>query len=434
MATLVRTLCLPSERQKGFLGLPREIRAFIYRLTLVESSIITKRHNGTCSYSPISRHTPEVPGFMASGTTGSFAHSRGRRRTICTCSKRQGLNLLQTNRQIHVEAAGVFWSSNIFTFKCTVDFAHCVGKNLRLDYRNLLQHISIIAVDQRYAAYPLETKPSPEALEILLECKSLRRLEIPVEVFETNVDWIEELQALAAGLESVKLARVLVYEYHISKKSQKNHRYYEWVEVFVFASHDIPLERIGPAFDAREFTRHYQYNFLVLLKQALTNQLMNSVGTNYGPETLLLTYGFHHAQTQPELLLRDGTIARPLVLGMPPSKETWARQILLRRQEDALWRAGEEKRTQQAIAQTRRKKLERIRNEKFKVIAANVSKKKAEREIWTKEQLERENQERMAKLQEREASIRESAETRKVERKRSHRGNGFVLKGTQGSR
>ncbi|KAH8653889.1 hypothetical protein BX600DRAFT_86941 [Xylariales sp. PMI_506] len=422
MAAPVKTLVLPSNPHKGgFLGLPKEIRDLIYVFTLSESSIITKRHSATCSHKPTNRHEPETPAFITTGTTGYYNHSRKQNelQSTCACAKRRGLDLLQTNRKVHTEAASVFWSNNIFTFRSAADFASCVGNNLRPGYRNLLQYISIICIymgQYHVHRYHPVKKKSTQALEILISCKSLRELEIPSELFETNFGRFCTLRNSAAGLQSVKLAGIQIYEYTLGNRRQINRRYYQnEVEVYIFASFNFLLGNLEPSFNVMEFVRYYQYNFLVHLKYAITKDLLKSDGSYYSP---LLIKGLCNASTQPKLLLRDGTIAQPLILGLPPSKATHKQHVRMRRQENTFWHDRKERETQHTIAQARKVKAEKVNDERYEKISVRASEKLAECELWTNEQLKKERQNRVARSQDRDCSIREIAETRKIERRR----------------
>jgi hypothetical protein len=126
------------EAPKGLLGLPLELRTLIYEFALVDPPYWERHHHATCKFCPRDTKSHEIPVFDC------FTDCACTLERACDCAVRQGVNLLLANRQIHAEAAPIFWGRNTFLFQEAAQFAADVGVNLRAEYRAVLAHVSIL--------------------------------------------------------------------------------------------------------------------------------------------------------------------------------------------------------------------------------------------------------------------------------------------------
>ncbi|KAJ0165882.1 hypothetical protein CTA2_9633 [Colletotrichum tanaceti] len=226
MKSLTLTVPLPSHQHapssKRLLGLPLELRNLIYYHVLVDMPKYSRTHHQDChfrqnhtrnSIEPAACHVLE----LAVNLVPSQAPYPWDVLLQCRCAKRTTLNLLLACRQLHREAAPVFWSANTFVFDHPDEFAICVGARLREAYRPLLRHVYIASPDG------WDTSPRTQAniftnariaqkggmprwlqfWGVLKQCRGMRTLAVRPEVVRRHAadmaalrEWMPELRRL----------------------------------------------------------------------------------------------------------------------------------------------------------------------------------------------------------------------------------------------
>jgi hypothetical protein len=171
------------EAPKGLLGLPIELRTLIYECVLLDPPKWDRHHKATCKFCPRDTRSHEIPIFDC------FEECVCTLERACDCGLRQGLNLLLVNRQIHAEAAPIFWGQNTFLFQEAAQFAKDVGENLRPAYRAMLGHVSILGTyiddwQEPYLAHCFMEGAhmgTTAMWEVLTRCEGLKTLEMGCE-------------------------------------------------------------------------------------------------------------------------------------------------------------------------------------------------------------------------------------------------------------
>lgn len=359
------------EPRKGFLGLPRELRDIIYELVLVEPPKWERRHKAICDHCPRNTKTFERPVF------DHFEGCSCQQRKACPCGLRSA-GLLGVNRQLHRETAPIFWTKNVFAFDRAGHFAEDVGENLRAEYREMLQHVSILGVhweEFQQASWPDicytwdDHMGSLEMWTALKGCSGLRTLEIGPEKLccpewrddpdedddedeeeEDQHDYTEHLPTIREQLpllEEFAFARTLVYDGNPAS-SRRNLSWYDMPKMakrhllYVKARKAIDLDTIDTTAKAKDAARAFRTNYLVHIKFAIETSLLGlpeadfstSDSTNL-PIKYALPGGIDETNTHHELKLRDGTSAEVRLLGLPITKRTQLQHIKQRWKEDA---------------------------------------------------------------------------------------------------
>lgn len=158
---------------------PGEIRNTIYKFALLDSSLLTRRHDAFCHYAAkTASHVPIPP--YALTTQGGDSNL-----PVCPCTRRHGLGLLQTCKKIHEEASSIFWCFNEFVFRDNTDFLQCVTRNTSPATRQRIARIVVLGPviyprDHGVYPFPLWTKAalSREVWDVLLTCSGMRMLRI----------------------------------------------------------------------------------------------------------------------------------------------------------------------------------------------------------------------------------------------------------------
>ncbi|KAH0428164.1 hypothetical protein CcaCcLH18_09178 [Colletotrichum camelliae] len=137
---------VPRPRKLGFFTVPIDIRYQIYRLVLIDLVLRwDKRHNLNCCYKTFNPRRSEPPPFLMIKIR---INERGIHTTpYCDCAKREGMNLLLANRQVHEEAAPIFWSRNTFCCLAGWDVIGATDYALRPETLTWIKHISITNPD-----------------------------------------------------------------------------------------------------------------------------------------------------------------------------------------------------------------------------------------------------------------------------------------------
>ncbi|PGH16190.1 hypothetical protein AJ79_01957 [Helicocarpus griseus UAMH5409] len=187
----------PKPIRSPFLRLPPELRNNIYRCLLVEADKLSRRHNALCPYADRKRDL-EPPPF-------SFAND-----PICSCKRRHILGLLLTNRQIHSEAAQMFWSDNMHYFEDSYLFSRNIT-NLREQYRDYIHRIGIVSTGS--SDYPINRRrrygqPDCVVWDSILKCRSLRKLELEPAYIDLNHAQYSRLRAASPYLNCLTLVHL----------------------------------------------------------------------------------------------------------------------------------------------------------------------------------------------------------------------------------
>lgn len=161
---------------RGFLGLIPELRNIIYHLVLVDSQPLWyRRHKASCALCPRDSTTWEHPPWATWQFPGQ---SRPTTIDCCRCAVRDGLGLLLVNRQIHNEAAPIFWANNTHCFGDIYHFLRDVGENMRPASRALIRHLSIVTFDR---AKSTTADRRLDLWSTLSQCRDLETLEVDLD-------------------------------------------------------------------------------------------------------------------------------------------------------------------------------------------------------------------------------------------------------------
>lgn len=429
------------EPRKGFLGLPREIRDIIYDMVLMEPPLWERRHRPLCKQCPRDTDTFEHPLF-------DFASD-----DRCDCSIRCNTGLLGVNRQIHAETAPLFWSKNVFCFDRPEDFTVSVGADLRPEYRDLLQHVSILGTtwehnqeswdpDYRHRlpdGQDAEAK-AQAVWETLFMCRGLKTLEMGLEEilctrthfpYDTT-GYIALLREKLPQLDEFVLARIWMYD--VNPKTSGN--VYWWTVspmrhrhlLYVKAQKPLDLSGITSAAEAKEAFRGFRTNFMVHVKFALETTLLgideNDFSTGEPQEGgYKCPGGMDDRSKFHDLELRDGSSARVMLLGLPISQQTRISHVKERWREDARRKAA----GKPTMWEEKFKKVVQVRQDEKKAQRAHMAVKERQVRVEARQQKQKEvedeeqEQERKSKAKQRAKLARkerQAQETKKVERKR----------------
>ncbi|KAB5532523.1 hypothetical protein GE09DRAFT_1144878 [Coniochaeta sp. 2T2.1] len=439
------------EPQKGFLGLPRELRNEIYNLVLIETPKWERRHSPLCDLCPRVTTIFERPVFDVDDAT-------------CKCKKRQNAGLLRTNRQIHYETAPIFWSRNTFCFTGAKDFTYNNCNVLRHEYLPLIQYVSILAVswqeyqwpwfyrgDRRQGRYMCSHSVWP----FLSVLEGLKTLEIVPEYIYRPSDstaneddddrydhtrLVTHIREEMPLLEEFSLAKIIVYDVN-PKTSIINPPNHWWKSakaqdrdlVYVKAKRALDLGKLTTEKEVKEQLRAFNTNFAVHVSFEVETKLLgiaeNAFSTNPSQpyaDGYRLREGFDDHNTSADLRLRDGTTATVKLLGLPITQWTRIANVKERWREDARRKAaGKPSKWQEKHNTVMQEKQEAKRaqrgEEASKEYQAYVEAKDAKREAA--EARER-RQRRKVKAKEQAGlarSERQAKETRDAERKRVRR-------------
>lgn len=221
-------------RKSPFLECPRELRDIIYRYVLIEPDKFSRRHSAFCPHRTDGCGDIERPPFALYNAKGNL---------LCRCSKRQSLGLLVANRQIHDEAAPLFWSQNIHRFPSIDTFLKDMTV-LRDELKQHLHRISILGVEELFHRQT-STSPSGYATAwdiILNSCKNLRHLELEFRTFPNSALYYPLLRKKLPHLQALTLSRFKPYL--LAARSIYNPILPPEKEklIYVKVSKDIPLD------------------------------------------------------------------------------------------------------------------------------------------------------------------------------------------------
>ncbi|KAB5522098.1 hypothetical protein GE09DRAFT_1230164 [Coniochaeta sp. 2T2.1] len=422
------TLNPPPKPLEGFLGLAPEIRNIIYHHTLVQPIKWARRHKPTCPLCPRTCTVFERPLFTY-------------RDQPCTCIRRTGLNLLLANRQIHKEAAPIFWARNPHCFSICYEFTHVVGLILRPESRVLLRHVSVgsmvwAADANRAYGQDLVCSKINTALfwETVAACKGLERLDLHPFLAWHHGEQHGLIAQLPAQLPLLKSFGCETHNYFSVGEDSKGH----WLNaegklqtLYCLQRKEVGVEVLTSSSAIRESIRDFETNYLVHVRYAIECDLLGSCGLNVGSLahrniTYQLAEGLNDRNARHTLRLRDGTDADVHLYGLPLSVETRKRNGRERYLQDVLLRKeGKPTVREQKIKEVSK---ERRAAQKDKMKAEAETREKSEKETKLKkqdedrrflaEQQKLEEDKRKVVLEE---SLRSAEEAKRIERKRVFR-------------
>ncbi|KAK2812728.1 hypothetical protein FQN50_001056 [Emmonsiellopsis sp. PD_5] len=395
-----------SFRACKFLQLPPELRRLIYAYVLIEPDRLAKRHSPFCSHYPGRSSTaPEAPPFL----TDRYYYSK------CKCLRRQGMNLLLANRQIHAEASPVFWSKNSFDFaveskvpagtqswhqhlqraSMSALALGCTGANLLIRY-------------QSGVGRSLMTKQ----WDVFFKCPNLRTLELCPTFLYKMYNEYTQLPAHCPHLKHITLA----YLMHVEVCKD------EGLFIFVKVTDPLPL-RLENEEAYHVAITSFITNLCIHARVALTEHVLLPPPDPTEPGIFGLPGHLTDQTTHISLSLRDGTRRRFPIYGLPNSPATrtrHAKQCIF----DELQRraAGLPSRKEEEAAQAKREEKQRDEVEKSKAKEQEVLRlrKRANEIMKARERAtrDREEEEREAKQSaNRKARLRRKV--RKLERSKA---------------
>ncbi|KAF9878287.1 hypothetical protein CkaCkLH20_04325 [Colletotrichum karsti] len=441
MASLTLTIALPPNQYhssaKTLLGLPLELRNQIYHAALVTPAKHYLQHNPDCHFRHgHTRTSIEPAASMVLDPTVEIAEPMLYPWDLpsdCRCAKRTMLNLLLACRQIHREAAPIFWRHNTFVFESSDEFTICVGSRLRESYRKMLRSVYIAspqpaetAVKTSFNLFTQEHVWQPiqrwcQFWGVLNQCAGMRDLAIRPEVVRKHATDLGRLKTRMPGLRRLELTyvgtfkdRSVLYDRHWGsfRGCTTIHR----ETVFVRAAQEVDLGSLdGSAKSAKELHRGFTTNFCVYVGRIARERFLGCEDA----EELDLHSGAVSAElndrnSEFEVELPDGKTARLYFMGVPQSKET--RVALARRSMARDWKLRKEGKASAA----EEKVLEEMRQKRVLRKEQVVDDEARERERVLDERRYRAHEMRDAERKEKraeKAEIRRAAEVAKEERR-----------------
>lgn len=183
----------------------------IYHYALIDPPFWDKRHSPFCHYS--AKTVDDIPVPPVALTMWPTKHPL----PACPCTRRQGLKLLRTCRQIHSEASPIFWSHNVFLFNERVDFITCVGGTMSPADRNWLSHV-VVVEPQKSPIHEVRTgrdvngilngTSAADLWEVLLTCRGLRRADLEPDYFDFQGREMKRIPRRLPNLVSLRACRL----------------------------------------------------------------------------------------------------------------------------------------------------------------------------------------------------------------------------------
>ncbi len=425
-------------KPKGFFRLPVELRTHIYRYCLLELPRWEKRHGAACQHAPRDYMSLERPPFTFSTDTSMGPVKNGRLGLVlasCDCAKRKGLSLLRLNRQIHREAAAIFWTGNVFCWQRPVTFVKNISAGVRDEYRRLIRHISIVSDawenDCRFPRIVWDTvRPYDRFWAAVHKCTGLHSLELRPEY----VTWYHEpvctLRRHCPQLESFRLVKLHLYDLIYEDDGggaylcPPEKRRLLWFKT----AWPVDLGRITDRESCRETTRDFYTNFLVHARFAIETHLLgrpaNQFGLNVCAAYPYRVPGLDDTSGSQSIQLRDGSKCDIHVFGLPLSKATRLRHAKERMFADLmLKRQGKltprEEKLKGKIVEIRQDKRALRREKAYEKRDKEIDSRQKRQADDRRTQQEEAERETLAKQEAFQRDVREAKELRLMERKRS---------------
>lgn len=430
------TLAVEPPPLKGLLGLPREIRDQIYHYALVEPPKWKKHHQAHCEFAPRDSDVLERPPFCLRKAVWSDEKQGDVIVHACRCASRKGLGLLRANRQLHNEAAPVFWSMNLHCFSIWAQFVADVKDRLRPEYRDMIRYVSIM--DEFGEDAHVDRS---ELWSTVLLCRGLRKLEVRPEYCTRHLDLVASV-ARMPSLKTFFLCTLLSYDlttprlpFHCFRQFDAATEKKRRKVLFRLARPHHPRD-LAAADDCKEALRAFTTNFVVHGRFEVRRSLLLQPEFNCWRDTPLL----HRYRKLPHpdiddthdsvvLTLRDGVSTTVHVYGvhlshvtrLRHSRERWSlQQRLLARNLPT----PQQERLRLEMRQRRRSKLDRKAEEdaRDQAIALALRRARNEERLMLEARLARTDRETERQERERiiEAAKGERKGARKAERSLRH--------------
>ncbi|WYZ43426.1 hypothetical protein EsH8_VI_001125 [Colletotrichum jinshuiense] len=372
MMNLTLTVSVPSHQpvpsRRRFLNLPLELRNLIYHYALVSPPKHSLGHRPDCHFRQNHTRTSIEPlaSYVLSLNVAIVPSQMVRYYETpveCSCAKRAALNLLLACRQVHREAAPIFWSRNVFVFDHPDEFTNCVGERLRADHRPLLRSVYIASADPwdtvTRGGFVVRDKALDSTLRwtqfwgVLHQCSGLRALAVRPEVVRMYASEMASLEDRLPKLRRLELTWVGRYR----DRSTRGMR--AWVSfrtcaemqrntVFARASRAVAFRGPGKAdFSAagcKEVYRDFTTNFCVHVDSAIRDRFFER--DEDGNRDLVDLHaaktaaaGLDDSRRMHALRLPTGETARVTFMGLPQSQKTRVGLLKARLAADAALRA-----------------------------------------------------------------------------------------------
>ncbi|GKT44332.1 uncharacterized protein ColSpa_04513 [Colletotrichum spaethianum] len=371
MATLTLTIPLPAHQHpassKRLLGLPLELRNLIYHHVLVTAPKHSRNHHQDCHFRHNHTRTSIEPAAchvldLAVNFIPAQELYPWDRPLQCRCAKRTTLNFLLACRQVHREAAPIFWSTNTFVFDHPDEFAICVGARLREAYRPLLRHVYIASAD------PWDTDPRtsknlftgtrirqrggiPRWLQfwgVLKQCKGLRTLAVRPEVVRKHAADMASLGKSLPELTRLELTWVGKYKDNaVLWEMDRSFRASTAIQrhtVFARAAQAVDFRAMDFSKGCKDLYRNFTTNFCVYVDSMVRERFL---GCDLEEEdrnwielhTGKVVAGLDDTKTSYRVELPTGEKTRLTFMAVPQSQKTRMRLRKARLATDAELRA-----------------------------------------------------------------------------------------------
>ncbi|KAK2595048.1 hypothetical protein QQS21_007238 [Conoideocrella luteorostrata] len=294
----------PRPKKLTFRHLPYEIRKRIYELALIEPLRWKKTHEPNCPHKPTNKTDIEIPPFLQTNVWLYPSPHRIATDTKCSCAKRKGLSLLQTCRQISLEASPMFWSGNTFCFLSGWEFVIAVGHQLRSEQRKIIRSISLLGDDGKSWQLPRVRylwRCSSVYLgpfwDLLLECEALEHLEMPQDPLKrTPSDVLQKMASSGTKLRHLTLAQFIPYYGNLyrGRLFLPGLNYGRGGATYVKCSRRVSWEDFKSEESLTELLRDLEYNFRVHVDTAVKIQFL-------GAELSRLEFWRHTFKLAPDL-------------------------------------------------------------------------------------------------------------------------------------
>ncbi|KZL85877.1 ribosomal protein l32 [Colletotrichum incanum] len=451
MASLTLTIPLPAHQHpassKRLLGLPLELRNLIYHHALVTPPKHSRTHHDDCHFRHNHTRTSVEPAAchvldLSVNLIPAHELYPWDEPLQCRCAKRTTLNLLLACRQVHREAAPIFWTANTFVFEHPDEFALCAGARLRAAYRPLLRHIYIASAD------PWDTDPRtsrnlftgarikkkggiPRWLQfwgVLKQCRGLRTLAVRPEVVRKHAADMASLGKWLPELRRFELTWVGKYndEAGIWERRYGSFRACTAIQretVFARAAQVVDFRAVDFSKGCKDLYRSFTTNFCVYVDSIVRERFLgcdleedwNWVELHTGK----LAAGLDDTKTSYRMELPTGEKTQITFMAVPQSHKTRVRLRKARLAKDAELRA-KGKLTLAEERVLKEIKERRVANKNREADQEILEREQilCERKRRTEEMREEERREREVRRADLERAVETAREERRVERKR----------------
>ncbi|CAH0058283.1 unnamed protein product [Clonostachys solani] len=264
-------------------NLPHEIQALIYRFAVVEPPRWAKRHSLKCDLTPSRANVLEPPPFVFTEVQINHRATKMSTTTRCSCAKRKGLSLLLVSKLINEIASPIFWSQNTLCFLDAVEFIVAVKHNLRSEYREMIQSLSIISPDHSGAPIHVSfagerPKHMDDFWKTIKNCPSLRKLEVAYAYIQPSRkvpthEHLDEIPEMLPNLPAISLSFLVPINrrgLHFDYPPPYYHDEWSHQVLYVKCSRPLSLLRENPweEDELNNLYRNFHFNFRVYVSTA----------------------------------------------------------------------------------------------------------------------------------------------------------------------